>query len=964
MKNYELIEDRFINELDTNAKFYVHKNTGAEILFLSNNDDNKCFGVALKTPPSDSTGIAHILEHTVLCGSKKYPLKDPFVQLLKGSLQTFLNAFTYPDKTCYPVASQNLQDFYNLTDVYLDAVFFPLLSEDFFKQEGWHYFLEDIDDDLEYKGVVYNEMKGVYSSPDSILMETSQQSLFPDTTYGLDSGGNPEKIPELTYGNFIKFHKLFYHPSNARFVFYGDDPEKNRFQILDKYLSLFTKTNPNSEISKQIPFMTPSTITRLYAISEDVDDPKSMFTINWALPSPTNIDDIFIFTILDYILLGTPASPLRKALIESGLGEDLTGGGLETHLKQMVFVIGLKGIEKNKINTAEKLIFKTLNELVNYGISDDDIQAALNSFEFDLRENNTGGFPRGLSLWLKSLNGWIYGANPIDLISFESPLKLIREKSSKEGFYENIIQKYFISNNHRSIVLLHPSDTLSEKIENKEKEKLRKIKNGMTKHQLLDIQQKTNQLLELQNKPDSDEAIATLPLLKRSDLENKIKTLTYNQNNINSIEITEHPLFTNGVLYLDISFDLQFLNPQELPLASLLSNLYLEMGTNKEDYSSLSKRIAMKTGGINGSPFISPLSESDQSVKRFFIRGKCMNHQSNELLNIFTDIFLEANFENKERFKQILLEQKSEMETMIVPRGHSAIMTRLKARDHEAHLANEQIGGIDALFFLRNLIEDVEKNWDDVHNTLKVIHRKLIHSKSIKINITSDQNTINEIRPLISNFCSTIPLNSIDSLHIQKLETTYPKDEALIIPSRINFVGASSNLYNYDYNFHGSSLVITRYLQTAWLWEKIRVQGGAYGGMCSFDYRSGSFVFASYRDPNLLDSIEVYKNTGNFLKNLKLSEDELTRSIIGAIGQLDSYQLPDAKSLSNYQRMLINYTDQERQKLRNEVLSTSKKDFQKFGDVLSKAFKDPNILVLCDNESANEANIRKLTNIF
>ena len=964
MKNYELIEQKFINELDTNAKFYIHKKTGAEILFLSNDDDNKCFGVALKTPPQDSTGIAHILEHTVLCGSKKYPLKDPFVQLLKGSLQTFLNAFTYPDKTCYPVASQNLQDFYNLTDVYLDAVFFPLLSEEFFKQEGWHYFLEDIKDDLEYKGVVYNEMKGVYSSPDSILMESSQQSLFPDTTYGLDSGGNPEQIPELTYHNFKKFHKSFYHPSNAKFVFYGDDPEENRFKILDKYLNLFTKTNPNSSVQNQIPFKTPSNITKFYATSDDVNNPKSMFTINWALPSPTNVDDIFMFTILDYILLGTPASPLRKVLIESGLGEDLTGGGLETHLKQMVFVIGLKGIEKNKINTAEKLIFKTLEDLVLNGINNDDIRAALNSFEFDLRENNTGGFPRGLSLWLKSLNGWIYGANPIDLISFESPLNLIKEKSFHQGFYEKIIKQYFISNNHRSIVQLHPSYTLAKKIENKEKEKLRKIKNAMTKNQLIDVQQKTHALLELQSKPDSDEAIATLPLLNKSDLDKKIKTLMYNQNNINSIEIIEHPLFTNGVLYIDISVDLQFLNKDELPYASLLSNLYLEMGTNKEDFTSLSKRIAMKTGGINGSPFISPVSFTNKSIQRFFLRGKCMNHQSNELLNIFSDIFLEPNFENKERFKQILLEQKSEMETMIVPRGHSAIITRLRAREHEAHFANEQIGGIDGLFFLRNLIEEVDKNWNDVYENLKNIHRKLVHSNSIKINVTSDKNTINEIRPLLSNFCLKIPLNSVDSIYIKKFQSNYPKKEALIIPSRINFVGASSNLYDYDYNFHGSSLVISKYLQTAWLWEKIRVQGGAYGGMCSFDYRSGSFVFASYRDPNLLDSINIYKDTGSFLKNLDLSSDELTRSIIGAIGQLDSYQLPDAKSLSNYQRLLIKYNDEERQKLRNEVLSTSKKDFQKFGDILDKAFKDPNIVVLCDNESANEANISKLTNIF
>ena len=964
MSDYKLIEEKFIDELDTNAKFYVHPNTGAEILFLSNNDDNKCFGVALKTPPSDSTGIAHILEHTVLCGSKKYPLKDPFVQLLKGSLQTFLNAFTYPDKTCYPVASQNLKDFYNLVDVYLDSVFFPLITEEFFKQEGWHYFLEELSDDLQYKGVVYNEMKGVYSSPDSVLMETSQQSLFPDITYGLDSGGNPEEIPNLTYENFIQFHKLFYHPSNAKFVFYGDDPEEARFKILDEYLKQFSKINPDSSISKQEPFKNPAKISKFYAVSEDIKEPKSMFTINWVLPSPVNINDIFMFTILDYILLGTPASPLRKALIESGLGEDLTGGGLETHLKQMVFVIGLKGIDQYDINEAEKLIFETLNELVDKGIDQDDIQAALNSFEFDLRENNTGGFPRGLALWLKALNGWVYGANPIELISFESPLKKVKQKSSEPRFYENLIKKHLISNNHRSIVSLHPSNTLAQEIENREVEKLKNIKNSMSHEQLVDIRLKTKELIELQSTPDSDEAIASLPLLERSDLDRKIKILNSFHNKNNEIEITEHPLFTNGVLYIDIALDLQFLNKYELPYASFLNNLYLEMGTINEDYSSLSNKIAMKTGGISGSPFISPDSNGDKSVAKFFFRGKCMQHQSQDLLNIFTEIFLYPNFDNKERFKQILLEQKSEMETMIIPRGHSAIMTRLKARDHEAHFINEQIGGVDGLFFIRKLINEVDNNWRNVYETLNAIHKKLIHTNSIKINITSSQNVINDIRPFLYNFCSKISSDYISKSNLNVSNNKYPKEEALIIPSRINFVGASSNLYQYDYNFHGSSLVITKYLQTAWLWEKIRVQGGAYGGMCSFDHRTGSFIFASYRDPNIIKSINVYKDTGNFLKNINLSEKELTRAIIGAIGQLDNYQLPDAKSFSNYQRYLIGYNDNDRQKLRDEVLSTSKNDFKKFGEVMELAFANPNLVILCDNDSAKEANFKNLTKIF
>ena len=962
MKNFELVNSQFIDELDTSAKLYKHKKTGAELLSLSNKDENKCFGVAFKTPPSDSTGVAHILEHTVLCGSKKYPVKDPFVQLLKGSLQTFLNAFTYPDKTCYPVASQNLKDFYNLTDVYLDAVFFPLITEDFFKQEGWHLHLKELSDPLEYKGVVYNEMKGVYSSSDSVLMETSQQSLFPDTTYGLDSGGKPEKIPDLTYDNFKKFHEEFYHPSNARFVFYGDDPEDERFNILEKYLKLFSKTSPLTDIKIQPPFQHPVKISKSYSVSETEKEPKPMFTINWVLPSPTNVDDIFLFIIIDYILLGTPASPLRKALIESGLGEDITGGGLETHLQQMYFSIGLKEVDEKNLKKAEILITNTLDELVKNSISKDDIDAALNSFEFDLRENNSGGFPRGLSLWLKALNGWVYGADPISLIAFESPLSKLKRNIKSSGFIEKKIEKYFIKNNHRSIVTLFPNKHIAKKIEIDEIRKLEKIKEKLSAKELSNIRKETLELLELQSTPDSDEAIATLPLLTKNDLETKTKIIDNNQSSRNNVVIIEHPLFTNGVFYIDFGINIESLSIDELPFVSLLSNLYLEMGTQDENYSSLSQRIAKQTGGIYGTPFISPHTDSNKSVMQFFFRGKCMIDQVDDLISIYSDILLKPDFNNYERFKQIILEHKSEIESSIIPRGHSAIMTRLKARDHVAHDCNEKIGGVEALFFTRKLLNDIDNNWPEILIQLEKIHNKLIKKGNITINLTANNNILNSLRDRIHKFTSIIPDG--DSIKEGFELSKYPKSEALLVPSRINFVGASSNLFNAGYKMHGSSLVISRYLQTSWLWEKIRVQGGAYGGMCSFDHRSGSFVFASYRDPNLLETLDIYKGTGKFLMNLSLSNTELTRALIGAIGQLDSYQLPDVKSLSNCKRILLGFTDQDRQHLRDEILSTQQKDFKLFGEYLDSAFRDPNIVVLCDKEAAFNAKIESVNRVL
>jgi Zn-dependent M16 (insulinase) family peptidase len=882
LKNFELIRSEEIQELNTRAKIYRHIPTGAEILSMENDDENKCFGISFRTPPTDSTGVAHILEHTVLCGSRKYPVKDPFVQLLKGSLQTFLNAFTYPDKTCYPVASQNLKDFHNLVDVYLDAVFHPRITKDFFMQEGWHYELESTDGELTYKGVVYNEMKGVYSSPDSLLMETSQQSLFPDTTYGLDSGGSPAHIPDLTHEQFKAFHDSYYHPSNARIFFYGDDPAEERFELLDAYLKDFEKIDSQSSIELQGALPEPLRIEKPYAVSADDETPKPMFTVNWLLPSPTDAESVFALTLLDHILLGTPASPLRKALIESGLGEDITGGGMETHMIQMMYSIGLKGVEASHLEKAEALITQTLQELIKNGIARNDIEAALNTFEFDLRENNSGGFPRGLSLFLKSLNAWIYDADPLELIAFEAPLQAVKKHAGQEGYFENMIQQHFIDNTHRTTVVLVPDAELSARTEAEERQRLAAARATMDETELERIVADTQRLLELQATPDTAEAIATIPLLHRDDLDKKVRMVKRGEARLHGATVLKHELFTNGILYLDIGVDLHGLDQDDIPYASLLGSALLEMGTQHEDYVSLSQRIAKKTGGIYGAPFLSAQEDSETGITRFFLRGKCMVDQTAELLDILHDVLLQPDFNNPERFRQIVLEHKSEMETAIVPRGHSAVMSRLKAHYNEAHWVSETLGGVEALFFIRRLADEMEKDWPAVHQRLEKIRRTLVERNQLIINVTVDPAAMPGVIQQLDTFISKVP--DTGSFSSRKWERgRFPVSEALTAPSLVNYVGCSANLFDAGYKMHGSALVITRYLQTAWLWEKIRVQGGAYGGMCSFDQRSGAFTFASYRDPNLKDSLAVYKATGDYLKNLKLSTDELTRALIGAI---------------------------------------------------------------------------------
>ena len=963
MNNFELVRSEEVAELNTQAKIYRHIPTGAEILSMENDDENKCFGITFRTPPPDSTGVAHILEHTVLCGSRKYPVKDPFVQMLKGSLQTYLNAFTYPDKTCYPVASQNVKDFHNLVDVYLDAVFHPRITKDFFMQEGWHYELESPEGELTYKGVVYNEMKGVYSSPDSLLMETSQQSLFPDTTYGLDSGGNPKKIPDLTHEQFVAFHRSFYHPSNARIFFYGDDPVEERFQILEEYLKEFQKIDPKSGIELQGPLPAPVRIEKPYAVSADDEDPKPMFTVNWMLPSPTDAERVFALTLLDHILLGTPASPLRKALIESGLGEDITGGGMETHMIQMMYSIGLKGVESKNMQKAEALVFQTLEELAKDGIDRDDIEAALNSFEFDLRENNSGGFPRGLSLMLKSLNAWIYDADPLELVAFETPLQTMKKNADQPGYFEKLIRKSFLENRHRSTVVLVPDTGLAARTEAEEKERLANIKAKMSPAEIDQAIANTQRLLKLQATPDSPEALATIPLLRRDDLDKEIRHVARTAAQAGGATVVSHDLFTNGILYLDLSFDLHTLDQEDIPYASLLGSLLLEMGTQDEDYVALSQRIAKKTGGIYGAPCLSAMDDSPIGLTRFFLRGKCMVGQTNELLALLDDVLLKPDFNNRERFRQIVLEHKSEMETAIVPRGHSAVMSRLRAHYNEAHWVSEQLGGVDGLFFIRRLADDIETDWPAVVQRLEKIHATLLDRKHIVVNLTVDSAALPGTLQAVDAFLEKLPAPG-KAVSKDWKPAALPRSEALTAPSQVNYVGCAANLFDAGYKMHGSALVIARYLQTAWLWEKIRVQGGAYGGMCAFDHRAGTFVFASYRDPNLEKSLEIYKGTGDYLKNLVLSEDELTRALIGAIGQLDAYQLPDAKGYSSCMRYLLDYTDEERQQLRDEVLATTQEHFNAFGETLNRAFENPTISVLCSSEAAAKAGLETQTKVL
>lgn len=962
---FTLQKEQLIPEINALVKLYAHEKTGTRLISVLNDDENKVFGITFRTPPKTSNGIAHIMEHSVLCGSRKYPVKEPFIELAKGSLNTFLNAFTYPDKTCYPVASQNLQDFYNLIDVYLDAVFYPLIPEHTLLQEGWHYEIENPGAPLTFKGVVFNEMKGAYSSPDDLLEDKSRNSLFPDHTYGLDSGGDPAVIPDLTYAEFKAFHDNYYHPSNAYIWFYGDDPEEERLHLLDTWLNDFEKKDVSSQIPLQPRFEKPIQKTVPYDAG-DADDAKAYITVNWMLGEHADTQTGLALDILSHILLATPASPLKKALLDSGLGEDVTGGH-EDHLRQTIFSAGLKGVGRENLEKVEKLILDTLADLAGNGIDPDTVAASLNTIEFRLREQNTGRFPRGLFLMLNALTAWLYDGDPLQALAFEAPLGAIKEAVAKDGYFEKLIRAYLLDNPHRSTVHLVPDPEEGARIAAAEAERLAAAKTGMSHSDIEKVIETANRLKALQDAPDSPEALATIPTLSLDDIEKTNKSIPIEIVRLGSetpdkqVPVLFHDLSTNGIVYLDLGFDLHSLPVDLLPYVGLFGRVLLQMGTESQNYVQLTQRIGRETGGIGSATLTSTIRESNESALWFFLRGKAVTSQADELLDILKDVLLTARLEDRERFKQIVLEDKARAEAGLIPGGHAVVNSRLRARFSEADWVAEQINGLENLFFLRKLIDEIEADWGSVLAKLETVRRLLINRAAMIANVTLDAGSFASFSSRLASFMHNLPVSPLSrSSYKQGDDATGKREnEALTIPAQVNYVGKGANLYKLGYEPHGSINVINNYLGTTWLWEKVRVQGGAYGGFSLFDTNSGTFTFLSYRDPNLLTTIDNYDKTVNFLNELELSADELKKSIIGTIGNMDAYQLPDAKGWTSMLRYLTRYTDEERQRIRDEVLGTTAVDFKQFARVLAELNQAGEVVVLGSAEAIEKANKEK-----
>ncbi|MGB1287586.1 MAG: insulinase family protein, partial [Aggregatilineales bacterium] len=638
---FDLLKSQHILELNATATWYRHQRTGAELVSVETSDENKAFCAAFKTPPPDDTGLPHILEHSVLNGSRKYPVSEPFVELLKTSMQTFLNAMTMPDATVYPVASTNLQDFYNLVDVYLDAVFYPLITEDILRQEGWHHEVEGEGDDakLSYKGVVFNEMKGYYSSADIVMDEEIRANMMPDTPYARSYGGNPAAIPDLTYEQFKNFHSTYYHPSNARLYFYGDDNPEERLRLIDSFLAEFESKDIDTTLPYQPRFGAPRSVTKTYDAGEaDSDGNKTLVSVNWLLSDVTDTKAMMAMGILSHILVQTSASPLRKALIDSGMGEAVMGQGLDDSQREASFTIGLKGVSGDNADKVETLVLETLGALADNGIDKAAIESSMNTIEFQMRERNSGGFPQGLATLFQMLPVWMHGGDPLDAMAFEDELKTLKaDIANNDEYFENLVGQYLLDNPHRLTVTLTPDPQVKVDRAAAEEARLVKERAAMSEAALdLAIEQAEN-LEKIQNTPDSPEALATLPILTLNDLERNVKSTPIDVHEIAGTTVLYHDLPANGVVYMDMALDISVLPQAYLPYMRLFGRALTEMGTESQSFVELAQRIGSKTGGVRTSHLNMVKKDRSGSLNYLMLRAKAMYHQTDDMLAILTD---------------------------------------------------------------------------------------------------------------------------------------------------------------------------------------------------------------------------------------------------------------------------------------------------------------------------------------
>lgn len=945
-----------ISEINGIAYELYHKQSGARLIYIDVDDTNKVFSISFRTSPKDSTGVAHIMEHSVLCGSRKFPLKEPFVELVKGSLNTFLNAMTYPDKTMYPVASKNDKDFHNLMDVYLDAVFYPRVAEDpeIVMQEGWHYEMKTPNDDLIYKGVVLNEMKGVFSSADSILERHMMETLFPDTTYGVESGGDPEVIPQLTYENFQKFYREYYHPSNSYIFLYGTmDIEAQLLFINDEYLSHFKAITVHSDIPLQAPFSEGKVCSFPYGIgSEDSEENKSMHALTYVLPE-MNGEKSLAFEIITHALLTSPAAPLKKALVQAGIGSDVSGYYLDS-LRQPIWNISITGSNMDQQKQVEMIVENTLRELVSAGLDKTMLEASLNNIEFSLREADFGGRPIGLAYNIRMMDNWLYDNDPIELLRYENILSTLR-KGLSGTYFEDLITDAILQNTHKALVSIYPEKGLQEAKEAEEKEKLAAIKAKMTSDEIEHVIATTKKLHARQAEPDSPEALSSIPLLDLSDLSADIEDIERRESYVGGTKVHFIPTFAKGINYTGFYFKLDCLTENELFYADLLSDLLGRVDTTAMSYTDLANDINLNLGGFNADiTAIGKENDRDKFVPLMIIRAKALHSKLSELTRIIHTILQESEFTNVERLHELISESKAIWDTEAFRRGNTIVTQRVLA----------QVSSISKFRDAGNLsyyqkISELVKQPDALSHLpekLASIAQKLFRANNVEIMFVGEEHEFDSFVTLLEPMLATW---NQDELPVGKLAMTQSfVNEGILTSGKVQYVGKGGNFKDHGFVHCGAMSVLETILRYEYLWIRVRVQGGAYGAFANF-YENGNMIFCSYRDPNLMKTLDTYDELAEYLKTFTITDREMRKYIIGTMSGLD---LPMTPALRGPRAMGLYFSEthlENKINFRKEVIACTQEDIRNLSQVVHAVMADNHICVM-----GNEQTIKETQELF
>lgn len=975
---YELVSREELNDINSEGILLKHKKTGARVVLVSNDDDNKVFYIGFRTTPDDSTGVMHILEHSVLCGSKKFPIKDPFIELAKGSLNTFLNAMTFPDKTVYPVASTNDKDFQNLMHVYLDAVFYPnILNSDMtFKQEGWHYEMQTPEDDLTINGVVYNEMKGAFSSPDDVLERAIFNSLFPDTTYGQESGGDPKDIPNLTYENYLNTYKKYYHPSNSYIYLYGDMDMVQKLDFIDKeYLSAFSQINVDSEVTSQKAFDKTVEVSMSYSIteSEPVED-NSYLSYNVAMESNLDSDEYIAMQIIDYALCSAPGAVLKQTMLDRNIGKDIYSY-YDNGVKQPYFSIVAKNSEATKKEEFLATIEEVLKDIISNGFDKDTLRAAVNALEFKFREADFGSYPPGLMYGLQALDSWLYDDNkPFIHIEAGNTYKKLRNLIETD-YFEKLLEKYLLNNNHKSIVIVVPEVGLVEKEDKELAEKLAQYKASLSKDEIEQIVADTAALKAYQEEEDSPEALSTIPVLELSDIKKECAPLFNEERSIAGKRAIYHNIDTRGIDYMRLVFDITNVPEDLVGYIGILKNNIGLVDTKNYSYGELFNKIHICTGGITSvSNIYTDLKNPDSSVVTFEWKAKVLEGGLKIAFELIDEMTKTSVFDNAKRNYELIAEMKSRLQGAMMSSGHQVATGRLATYFNKSAVLSDKISGYSNYRLVENIEHDFDSNSEKLAENLKKLCCYIFTKDNILFDFAGSESEYAEYAKLAEEFVAGLKSakenlieNGFDADEVQKPfePVACVKNEGIMSSSQVNYVCRGGNFIQKGLPYTGALKVLRVIMSYDYLWTNVRVKNGAYGCMNSFS-RGGDGMFVSYRDPNLVKTVETYEGIADYLRAYDADEREMTQYIIGAVSELDSPLQPSTKALRSFSAYMANVTVEDIQKERDEVLGTTTDTIRNLDKYIDAVLEDNYICVVGNEEAIKSEKDRfdNLENMF